>query len=325
MTERIVPQIVNIELTNRCNLACVFCDHARLKQSMEIGNFEDDLLLSLLESLTDHNIYEIGLVGLGEPLLDRNFERHLQIIGSYKKNFQRISLNSNAVALTEEKSNQILESCVNLVTFSLNATNRLSYQRMMKKDLFGVVVENIHRFLEIRNENQFHKTKVSIQFMSSDLNDQTEMEDLFVDYIDEDTIVYERHVFQKSAIEEYVRNVVKVNKISTQVCHPCWSLYSRSYIDIEGNVYPCTMGNDSYRKQSTMNLGNIRDQHLVDIFNNELITSARLKAEGMELAFDECLDCTLWELFPNNFVLEGDKWIFKGSKQLRKEELDRKD
>ena len=43
-----IPWIVNIELTNLCNLECVFCDHPKLKKKMKMKEMESVLLEKIL-------------------------------------------------------------------------------------------------------------------------------------------------------------------------------------------------------------------------------------------------------------------------------------
>jgi len=319
------PAIINIELTNRCNMECVFCDHASLAGKMRIGEMGEDILRRILDSVGGSNIYELGLVGLGEPLLDKDLVRHLGIIAKYKNNFTRISLNSNATVMNKEKVKLILGSCVNLVTFSLNATNPASYKRLMGHDLFNTSVRNIKDFIDARNVCGRKDLNVSIQFMSSDMNEEHQMNDIFKGYVSDNVVVYNRYVFNKPALEKAGDGRVNINKADFAARHPCWSLYSRVYIDIDGNLYPCTIGNDCYREGSGLCIGNVKKDSVADIFNNGAILSARRRAEDGSLPFPECEKCTLWELFPNNFELTGSRWIYREHEKIRRKALDRKD
>jgi len=89
---------------------------------------------------------------------------------------------------------------------------------------------------------------------------------------------------------------------------PCWSAYSRVYIDVNGNVYPCTIGNDCYRENSALNIGNVHKDTLIKIFNDAPVASARTRAEQNEEMFPECAACNVWQLLPNNFSYENGCW-----------------
>lgn len=320
----IVPGIINLELTNRCNLECVFCDHPILKRTMRKGEMSAELLRSLFDGLGGQPVYELGLVGLGEPTLDKDFGKHLEIIGEYKHLFTRISLNSNAVILGDKRIDEILASPINLVTFSLNATDKNGYIELMKFDKFDAAVANIRNFMQKRLDAGREDLKVSVQFMSSKLNAMEKMEALFAEFLTDDVIVYNRYVFHKPALDDAAEDVVNINNADFANRPPCWSMYSRVYVDIDGNVYPCTIGNDSYRESSALNLGNLGDSTVLEIFNNERIRVGREAAEKGEVPFPECEKCTLWALFPNNFHRDDDQWVLNSEMVgIRRPELDR--
>ncbi len=322
---RLSPSIVNLELTNRCVLECVFCDHAALKKTMQIGDMSEELLAGILESLRNTPIYELGVVGLGEPLANKSLERHMNIISQYRDGFTRISFNSNAVLLDEEKALLIADSPVTLLTFSLNATNRESYRLLMGRDMFDSVVRNIKAFLHLIKQKGKSEIKVSIQYMLSNLNDEDEIKRLFGDYESMGVILYGRPVFNKPALESRGKGMINVNQVDNSHRYPCWSMYSRTYVDIEGNVYPCTVGNDSYRAGSSLHIGNVKEKSLMDIFNGENINSARKISEKGGIPFHECEQCTAWGLLPNNFSFQAGRWIFIQEGKIRRKAFDRED
>jgi len=323
MLHCVVPSIINLELTNKCNLNCIFCDRPVLKRSMKMGDMDENLLISILESVKENNIYELGIVGLGEPLLNKSLKRHLSIINDYSQNFERISINTNGILMDEEKSNTIISSKIKLVTFSLNATNRSSYKKIMGADCFDRVVNNIKRFISLLKHHKRSDLNVSVQFVSSDLNSENEMNALFNDEISNSVVVYNRFLFDKPSISTRNKDMVNIKNSMDCKRYPCWSLYSRVYIDINGNLYPCTIGNDCYREKSNLNLGNVRNQNVVIIFNDKKIRSARDMSEKDEIPFLECGKCTAWCLFPNNFYHKDNRWIYSGRGQIRMKELDR--
>jgi radical SAM protein with 4Fe4S-binding SPASM domain len=321
----IIPSIINLELTNRCNLECVFCDHPALKRTMRKGDMPVDMLEGLLEGLGNTPVYELGLVGLGEPTLDKLLTQHLEVISRYRKLFTRISLNSNAVPMTKAKAQMVLASPINLVTFSLNSTNRASYKELMLFDKFDVAVKNIRDFMQMRQESGRDDLKISVQFMSSRLNATDEMQELFSEYLTEDVIVYNRHVFHKPALDNDQEHLLDQTSSNGDSRYPCWSMYSRAYIDIDGNVYPCTIGNDSYRENGSLLIGNLADSTLIEVFNQQHIEEARRRAEDGKLPFSECEDCTIWSLLPNNFEAKSGKWVRTDQDDIRLAELDRED
>ncbi|MCP3928524.1 MAG: radical SAM protein [Bacteroidetes bacterium] len=303
------PEIVNIELTNACNLSCEFCDYVNLKKKMKVQNMPESVLLKILSELTDRKIYELGLVGLGEPLLNKYFKKNLEVIEGYKDSFQRISLNTNAVVLDHEKTRIIYKSPINFITISLNAGTQASYLKMMGKDHFHDVLNNISNFLKYGREHKLYP-EIRIQLMQQDSHEFENILKIFGDILGENAKVFVR--------KEYNKPIYTAEQLSeSDKRYPCWSIYSRVYIDVLGNIYPCTIGNDSYRESSNLCIGNIIQNSLLDIFNNQNISSARLNAEQGLLPFIECKECNIWKILPNNFKWENGKWELSQSDRRR--------
>lgn len=293
-----VPWIINIELTNACNLECVFCDHPLLKKDMKLGEMDDELLIKILEDVKGHEIYELGIVGLGEPTLDKSLGRHLEIIGDYAAGFKRISFNSNMVYLREEQIEVLLNSAINVYTFSVNATDREGYLKMTRKDKFDAVIENLKNFLSAMKENN-RGQRVDIQVFDSEFNDIEVLKALLPEASDLNVNFFVRKVYSKPVLQGVSAPVnVHVPKLER---YPCWDIYTRVYIDLSGAMYPCTIGNDSYRAKSALCVGNVYEKTVMNIFNGKELEKARRTSESGKIPFPECEKCNIWELTPNNF------------------------
>lgn len=309
------PWIINLELTNLCQLECVFCDHPVFKKKMRLGCMEDALLRKILSDIErdwgDEKIHELGLVGLGEPSLDKRWTQHLEILREYAHLFDRISLNSNLVSLNAKKSQEALDSVVNAFTFSINASDRDHYFEMMGADQFNRVVDNFTNFLK-----NLKKTKkdvsVDVQVFDSEKSSLKDLVQLFPDARDQGVNFFSRKVYSKPVIQEG-SEIVKLHVPVEDQRYPCWDIYTRIYIDIDGFLYPCTIGNDSYRQESELCLGNVLQASVKDIFNNERNQRARELFENGKLGYRECKDCNIWSLTQNNFAWsdEEGKWLRK--------------
>jgi radical SAM protein with 4Fe4S-binding SPASM domain len=315
-----IPWIINLELTNLCQLECVFCDHPIFKKKMRLGCMEDSLLRKILSDVDsewgDEKIHELGLVGLGEPTLDKRWTQHLEIIGDYAHRFDRISLNSNLVSLSANKAEEALSSVINAFTFSVNASNRGHYLEMMGLDQFDRVVDNLRQFLKFLQKTD-KEVSVDVQVFDSEKSNVEELLELFPGAVDQRVNFFSRKVYSKPVIHEG-SEVINLHVPQDNQRYPCWDIYTRVYIDIEGFLYPCTIGNDSYRQDSELCIGNVLRSPLGDIFNGERNQKARALFEEGKLAYPECEDCNIWSLTPNNFEWndEEGKW-FKKTRHLR--------
>jgi len=318
--------VLNIELTNSCNLHCVFCDHRILKHKMEIKDIESFLFEKILEDTKEYRIYELGLVGLGEPLLNKKFDEHVSIIERYQANFTRISLNTNGVALNAKKANRICTSPINHITISMNATNEETYFKLHGINKYNIVLKNIKNFL---NEKKCQKKKieVGIQVLPFESNNKTIIENELSEFLDNTTYVFYRDMYNKPVLEndDNIHFIDKIKNNITNKRYPCWSIFSRVYIDVNGNCYPCTIGNDSYRETSSLMIGNVKDFSIINLFNHSYLQEARNRSLISELPFSECSKCNIWSLLPNNFNwnVNTNKWAPKQQRPIRLEEYER--
>lgn len=317
-----LPRIVNLELTNRCNLACRFCDHPRLKASMRPQSMDTALLRTLLEAMADHRFEELGLVGLGEPLLDDRLGEHLDLIARYAAAFARITLNTNAVALNDRATDMVLASPVTGITFSINAAERKSYLEMMGSDAFDLVIRNIRRFMA-RRAASGNAMKISAQVMArpGEHGLQETLRAALGEGTSQEMHLFVRELYSKPSCAGQA-GLNRPHAGATRR-YPCWSLYSRVYVDVQGNLYPCTIGNDCYREGSSLCLGNCRTSGLFSLFQGKALQRARDRAESAALPFPECAQCNVWSLLPNNFAWHesAGRWV-QINQDTRMPELD---
>jgi radical SAM protein with 4Fe4S-binding SPASM domain len=191
---------------------------------------------------------------------------------------------------------------------------------MMGRDRFDEVLNNVRNFLRIRKEIGI-KPRVIIQlFTESKVGDSNlpQLKSFFPqDLIDKKVVFQYQPIYNKPSVKENNRTLYVSQ--SNQMRHPCWSMYTIVYIDIEGFVYPCTIGNDSYRKNSSLNIGNVREKDLIEIFNDTIIKVARLRSESGKIPFSECIDCNIWSIMTNVFKYNTKKKLWK--KNILKETL----
>ena len=74
----VIPEIVDLELTNRCNLDCVMCP--RVMQKIRMGDMSRQLLDRVLDEVLEWPGRTFRLHGIGEPLLAPQFRYAVQRI-----------------------------------------------------------------------------------------------------------------------------------------------------------------------------------------------------------------------------------------------------
>lgn len=154
------PVHAELDLTDRCNVACYFCNQQdlRTKESIPLPKLTD-----LIDELAETGLKSVRLSGGGDPLFHKdvlNVIDHLSL-----RNVIVDNVTTNGVAMTTEVATRLVKNQAREVIFSLNAADAEDYGRMMKVKpaLFDKVVENAKNLLAIRGESIY--PSVVIQFL----------------------------------------------------------------------------------------------------------------------------------------------------------------
>lgn len=169
------PVHAELDLTDRCNVACYFCNQQdlRTKESIPLPKLQ-----SLVDELADSGLKSVRLSGGGDPLFHRDVVGlldHLAARGVVVDN-----LTTNGVALTEEVARRLVDNRAREVIISLNAVDREDYTRMLqvKPALFDKVLENVTRLMAIRGEASHPGVVVQFLVDRKNLERAPEMYDL---------------------------------------------------------------------------------------------------------------------------------------------------
>lgn len=176
-----------INITNRCNNACVFCNKDKLQKLVK-----SDLILEKEPSVQevvndikqkiDDSIKEIVFCGIGEPLL--RFGDVLEIIKEIRK-FSKLPIRVNTsgtFTIIQNEASRLKKAGLTSINISLNAfsekdynricrpTKKNSYQRVLKlvsdcKNAgVDVIVSFIREYINDEDLNKFKKKyKVKIR------------------------------------------------------------------------------------------------------------------------------------------------------------------
>lgn len=154
------PVHVELDLTDRCNVACYFCNQmdVRTKESLPLDQVD-----AMLDELADGGLKSVRLSGGGDPLMYKHFGAVQDTLAN--RGVVIDNLTTNGALLTAEISEKLVRHEAREVIFSLNAADARDYQRMMKVKgkIFDDVVANIRTLVKLRGDNP--KPTIFIQFL----------------------------------------------------------------------------------------------------------------------------------------------------------------
>jgi MoaA/NifB/PqqE/SkfB family radical SAM enzyme len=155
------PFHVEIYPADRCNIDCFFCSTAAIRGTDELPLQRIEELITELEKAGTR---AIRFGGGGEPLFHRKTKAMLRAIAAAGIPIENIT--TNAVLLDEETA-EILTTCCDEVTVSLNTGEAASYAQMMQtpERNFDRVLKNVRTLVEVRNRRKTRRPVVHVQFL----------------------------------------------------------------------------------------------------------------------------------------------------------------
>jgi MoaA/NifB/PqqE/SkfB family radical SAM enzyme len=150
-----LPVCVYLETTNRCNLLCTTCPrtYAELEPPA-------DMSWSLFTSIVDQipHLERAVLHGVGEPMLVKNLPkmvRYLKDRGTY------VLFNTNGTVLNDRNGRALIDSGLDELRVSLDASNAQSFLAIRGADFFNRILRNVRRFRELQMREGHERPRVS--------------------------------------------------------------------------------------------------------------------------------------------------------------------
>jgi MoaA/NifB/PqqE/SkfB family radical SAM enzyme len=154
------PVHAELDLTDRCNVACYFCNQMDVRTKDQICFAR---VTEIIDELAGAGLRSVRLSGGGDPLVHREILPvldHLAARGVVVDN-----LTTNGALLGPEIASRLVAGGAREVVFSLNAVDREDYFRMMavKPATFDAVLANIRHLVALRGERP--SPAVVVQFL----------------------------------------------------------------------------------------------------------------------------------------------------------------
>ncbi len=259
-----MPVRLWIEPTSHCNLACVMCPNKDLPRDKK-GYMDLGLFRKIVDEAKGW-AFDIHLMHRGESLLHPDF---FQMVDYAHRAGLVTRFHTNGTLLDEDKTRRLLASGLDQFAFSFDGFDKESYEKIRVKGSFDRTVANIVRFLEIKKELGAKKPHTVLE------------------------LIYFPDVFEKAGKQgrrEFLARFkgLPLDEVKVKKAHnwagdsgrparrrhysPCTFLWHALVIFWDGSVLPCPQ--DFF---GGLELGNVKDSSLAEIWNGERMTALRQK------------------------------------------------
>lgn len=294
------PQIIQLETVYACNAKCVMCplsveefEGSQADRMMRARLMSDSLFDKICEEITPHadKLQRVTIQLLGEPLIDKKLETRISRLKDI--GIKEVFFSSNGSLFDEERCKSILKSGVDDVDFSVDGATKETFESIRVGLDFDEVVNNIKRFVRIRNEMK-SKVRVRIRFtlQKQNMPELDQYYEFWKNILSDTDIIYSKHMHSFAGEDEIKEKYpiewgLDMEKLNKQSCGTLWKAL---VIQSDGTVITCS---DDFSSKDI--LGNITDESIIDVWHGEKFNAFRQKhVEQGRNAFDKCKDCAAY-------------------------------
>lgn len=272
---------IYIEITNKCNLNCTFCSEVkRKKEKITLENFEE--IIKKINNYTDY----IYLHVKGEPLLHPEIDKILDIAEKYNL---KVNLTTNGTLFPNVVDKIKDKKALHKINFSLHSENNYkNYLENIFENVKKLSTDTvaIYRLWTLNNNELDKKSQEIVEKIKNFYN------------LDEKTY---KNLKTKNNIK--ISSTIYVDK-DNEFTWPdnienelsplgyCHALKTYIAILVDGTVVPCCLDSNA-----SIPLGNIYDNTLEEIINNERYKNLQKSFQNRKPCESLCRRCTFKDKF----------------------------
>jgi len=278
------PMMCVLSFVYVCNLQCPNCPY---NNSDIRTKYKDALFMPerIFKKIADecgiYNSY-IRISGGGEPMLH---PQAVELMEYAKSKNARIGLITNGSRFSEESLARLIRAQVDMIEFSVDASDEETYNKVRPGGDFNTVVRNVKTAVSIRNREKSN-TKIIVSVINQIGVDVEEAKKFWGAIVDDVQIrKYLTWGYNKDQSADSTPYLPPHERV------PCPWLFERLNIDSRGDVTIC--GEDIAFAEK---FGNILEESIKDIWHGERFTYLRkkhLSRQGDEIPI--CSKCPDWQ------------------------------
>jgi len=288
------PSYLEIEVTTRCNLKCLICEHTYWNEPNKDMSFEEFVLI--VDQFP--HLKMIGLTGIGESFLNRDFLRMLAYV---KAKDVFVELYDTFFFIDEKTARELIAISVDRIFVSLDAATKQTYEKIRACSDFERVTQNVRRLFLLRRQLQSGFPEINFHYIVNKENYHEILPYLKLVYElsggVSTTIQFTRMLHSFAQIEKLFTEIPGeiIHKVEEEAgrlgirvvwnedvpekkppIHTCieWTM---PFIFVTGHVIPCCSGNEAGQRdfQKEHAMGNVFETPFARIWRGQRYTALR--------------------------------------------------
>jgi MoaA/NifB/PqqE/SkfB family radical SAM enzyme len=280
------PKRITLELTNHCNIHCVFCPRKHMAKNL--GYMHQDLATKLINEMAEHLPVTLVPFFRGESLLHPHW---YEIIAYAKqKGLGPIQFTSNATRLDRETAKKILDLQIDFISFSVDTLDPNLYESTRRGADYNKVHENILQFLDLKKTRNAKLPIVQISAVETAMH-MPGMDD-FIQY-------WQKKVDRVRIYIEHSSNN-HPGTIATSIPDfpkrlPCHKPFEDLIVLWDGQIALC---NHDWTREKGQLIGDVSGETITKVWNSTKYQGIRSMHEYGDLSGESlCKHCDHWKMF----------------------------
>ena len=156
------PPILMVEPTNICNLKCPMCPSGNGDMKRDLGKMDLKNFKKVIDEIGPY-IIQVQLWNQGEPFINRSFLDFITYANS-KGIMTHTSTNGHYIR-TDEQAEALITSGLDQLIFSMDGTNKESYEKYRIGGNFDVVLDALKSITSAKSKLKSKTPLVELQFI----------------------------------------------------------------------------------------------------------------------------------------------------------------
>jgi len=173
------PSRIWIEITNHCNLKCPLCPNQTLPQEGK-GFMSPEFFKKIIDQMSNR-VHDLNLFHRGEPLLHPSVS---ELVGYAQSRGIICRIHTNATLLSESLSRRLLDSGLDVLSFSFDGYDASTYEKNRYPAKFDQTLEKIEQFLTLKRKGRKTKPYTVLQVMGAEAADPESKLKNFVSHLE---------------------------------------------------------------------------------------------------------------------------------------------
>ena len=265
------PHIVEVELTNECNLGCVHC-HRTLLMEREVGFMDVDVFKKVIDEMADYPVAFLRIVGQGEPTLHPHFSEMMAYASGKRI---KIEITTNGALFELFSFEEIVSWDIDIIGVSVDGVDGASFNKIRKGANYDHLARNIVEFYEYRNRVGLKYPMVCIRNV------------ILPNYTERDIEAFNTKWIRFSDQVTFNTLHTTIQSASERGYNRCTDIFFYAHLNYDGRVRLCAY-NFLYGKNEM--IGNVKHSSLSEIWQSRSIRDLRRRHYQRDLP-EACRKC----------------------------------